>query len=73
MLRLDVQPLFAQVFIDGFYVGTVEEVNVAGLSLASGWHRLEFRSSGFHTPAANVTIDEGRSTTFRLALLPHAP
>jgi PEGA domain len=71
MLRLDVQPGIAQVYVDGFYVGTVEEVNQdAGLPLPPGWHRLEFRAPGFQTPAANVTIEAGGSITFRLALFP---
>jgi hypothetical protein len=74
VIRLDVQPGTAQVYVDGFYAGSLEEVNEgAGLPLPSGWHRLEFRAPGFQTAAANVTVESARSMTFRLALFATQP
>ena len=66
-LRLEVGPPTAQVYVDGFYVGSVEEVNrpQAGLSLAAGWHRVELRAPGYVTPAINVTIEADRITSYR--------
>jgi hypothetical protein len=72
ILRLNVQPSSAQVYVDGFYVGTVEEFSGSrpGLSLPPGWHRLEFRAPGYLTPAINVTIDTDRTTTYQGELQP---
>lgn len=72
VLRLNVQPGFAQLYVDGFYVGTVSEFGTAtpGLALPAGWHRLEFRAAGYFTPAVNVTIDADRMMTYEGALQP---
>jgi len=69
-LRLDVEPRTAQVYIDGFYVGSVAAVPDPGLTLRAGWHRLEFRAPGYETPAVNVTVEANRTTTYRRALQP---
>jgi hypothetical protein len=74
-LRLDVEPHTAQVYVDGFYLGTVEDSHrsPAGLTLATGWHRLEFRAPGFETPAINVTIEPNRTTSYQGTLKPARP
>jgi hypothetical protein len=71
-LRLDTGPASAQLYIDGFYAGTVEEANrtEAGLSLPAGWHRLEIRAPGFVTPAINVTIEADRTVSYHAELIP---
>ena len=74
-LRLEIGPASAQLYVDGFYVGTVGEANrsEAGLSLPAGWHRLVFRAPGYETPAVNVTIEANRTTSYRGALKPTRP
>lgn len=71
-LRLDTGPANAQLYVDGFYAGTVEEANrtEAGLSLPAGWHRLEIRAPGFVTPAINVTIEANRTVSYHAELTP---
>lgn len=70
-LRLDVLPRTAQVYVDGFYAGTVDALEArGGLTADAGWHRLELRAPGCLTPAANVTIEANRTIVFRLALQP---
>lgn len=66
-LRLEVRPETAQVYVDGFYSGTVADASrsAAGLSLTAGWHRLQFRASGYETPAVNVTIVANETTSYR--------
>jgi hypothetical protein len=66
-LQLEVVPNTAQVYVDGFYVGTVDEISHlgAGLTVGAGWHRLEFRAPGYVTPAVNVTINANRTFTYR--------
>jgi len=70
-LQLAVGPMNAQVYVDGFYAGTVEDV-AAGLDLDAGWHRLEFRAPGYVTPAVNVTIEANRTLTYHADLQPIA-
>lgn len=71
-LRLEIGPASAQLYVDGFYVGTVGEANQseAGLSLPAGWHRLEIRAPGYVTPAINVTIEANRMVSYRGQLTP---
>jgi hypothetical protein len=71
-LWLDVEPNSAQVYVDGFYRGTVADCqrSAAGLNLATGWHRLEFRAPGFETPAINVTLETNRTTRYQGELKP---
>jgi PEGA domain len=74
-LWLAVGPVTAQVYVDGFYVGTVEDSHrtPTGLSLAAGWHRLEFRALGYETPAVNVTVEANRMKTYQGELKPTRP
>ena len=69
-LRLDAEPQSTQVFVDGFYAGSVAEINDRGLALGAGWHRLVFRAPGFTTVSANVTVEPNRTTTYHLAWHP---
>jgi hypothetical protein len=71
-LRIQVGRGAVQVYVDGFYVGTVEDVDRSsdGLNLPPGWHRLEFRAPGYATSAANVTIELNRTIDYRADLTP---
>lgn len=71
-LRLEVVPDTAQVYVDGFYAGTVDEISrrEQGLDVSAGWHRLEFRAPGYLTPAANVTVEADRTFNYRAQLQP---
>jgi len=71
MLQLDVNPQNAQVYVDGFYAGSVESTRLAGgVMLAAGWHRVEIRAPGYQTPAVNVTIDVNQTNRVQVALQP---
>jgi hypothetical protein len=72
MLRLEIGPASAQLYVDGFYAGTIDEANrsEAGLSLPAGWHRLEIRAPGYVTPAINVTVEANRTIHYRGELTP---
>ena len=71
-LQIEVTPASAQVIVDGFYVGTVDEVARlgSGLDVTAGWHRLEFRAQGYATPAVNITVEANRTFTYRGDLKP---
>jgi len=73
-LRLEVSPNAAQVYVDGFYTGTVEDSGRAAvLTMAAGWHRMEFRAAGYETLAANVTIIANAVVSYRGELKPLRP
>jgi hypothetical protein len=71
-LQLEVGPDNPQVYVDGFYAGSVRDANrlPTGLNLTAGWHRLEFRAPGYETAAANVTIEANRTISYRTELKP---
>jgi hypothetical protein len=67
-LRLELQPaLVPQVFVDGYYVGTLNDLN-GDLSIDAGPHKLEFRAEGYENLELDVQIFPGRSITYRGAL-----
>lgn len=85
-LRLSVIPDHAQVFVDGFYVGTVADVaDRSGLRLAAGPHRLELRAIGYRSEQVDIAIapndtltyrgelDSGRPTTQESSTYPASP
>lgn len=71
-IRFEVEPRSAEVYVDGFAVGSVDAVNSkGGLTASPGWHRLEFRAPGYDTPAVNVTLEAAQEITYHLALRRH--
>lgn len=67
---LQVQPTTAQVYIDGYYLGTVADFNsyVPGRPLEAGPHRVELRAPGFETVTFAVRILPDETTTYRADL-----
>lgn len=66
-LALDLKPGSAQVFIDGIYAGSVDDVRrvIPGWSLPVGVHRVELRAPGYDTAAFDVRIFPGETTSYR--------
>lgn len=66
-LQLHVQPGTAQVYIDGVYMGTVDDFRrlVPGRSLEPGTHRLELRAPGYETMSADVRVFPDEITTYQ--------
>ena len=69
-LRLNVQPFTAQVFVDGFYVSTVETFTSGGpaRALPAGPHRVEIRADGYDTATFDVRIEPNETITYRREL-----
>jgi hypothetical protein len=70
-LRLLVEPDTAQVYVDGFYVGTVANLGRL-LTLEPGPHRVELRAPAYDTVAVDIQILPTETITYRLALQPSA-
>jgi hypothetical protein len=66
-LRLDVSPRHAQVFVDGYYAGTVDDFDGAfqALKLESGAYRIEISAPGYETLAFDVRINPGQDIRYR--------
>jgi hypothetical protein len=65
-LRLKVKPRDAQVFVDGYYVGVVDDFDgvLQRLHLPSGPHRIEVRAPGYETLTFDVQIRFDETTKY---------
>lgn len=74
-VRTQVKPRDAQVFVDGYYVGVVDEFDGAfqRLRLDTGPHRIEIRKEGFETLRFDVRVTFDHTITLRGELKPAAP
>jgi hypothetical protein len=68
MLRLDVTPSSAQVFVDSYYAGTVADVDRRALTLVAGPHRIEIRAQHYEPVAFDVLIEPNDTIAYRAAL-----
>jgi hypothetical protein len=65
-LRLEIQPDSAQVFVDGFYAGTVSDFRRSGGGrLDSGPHRIEFRADGYDSQSVELRIRANDVLSYR--------
>lgn len=74
-VRLRVKPRGAQVFLDGNYVGTVDDFDGAfqHLAVEAGPHQIEIRAPGFETVAFDVDVRPGPTITYRGGMRPLQP
>jgi hypothetical protein len=71
-LRLEITPKTAQVFVDGYYAGVVDDFNghFQHLDLTPGGHRIEVRQPGFQPLTIQTYIQPGHTTDYKAALTP---
>ena len=74
-LRLRVHPRHAEVFVDGYYAGTVDEFDgvFQALELESGGYTIEVVAPGYAPIQFDVRIQPGRKTTYSGDLRPLRP
>jgi hypothetical protein len=74
-LRLRVTPRHAQVFVDGYYAGVVDDFDgiVQSLKLEDGPYRIELVAPGYEPLEFDVRILPGQKITYRGDLLPQRP
>lgn len=65
-LKLKVKPRNAKVYVDGYYVGLVDEFDGAfqKLTLNGGRHKVEIRAEGYETAEFDVLITPENTVTF---------
>jgi hypothetical protein len=66
-LRLKVKPRQAQVFVDGYFVGVVDQFDgiFQRLRLGTGGHRVEVRLDGYTSLSFDVLIPPGETITYQ--------
>ena len=71
-IRLKIQPRDAQVFVDGYYAGRVDDFDgvFQALRLEAGGHKIEIRMPGFEDLALDVHVQPGRTVTLEEFLRP---
>jgi hypothetical protein len=74
-LRLDVRPHYAQVFVDGYFAGQVDDFDglFQSLTLEEGPYRIEVVAPGYETLVFNVRVVPGRKITYRGDMRPYRP
>jgi hypothetical protein len=66
-LRIQVKPKDAEVYVNGYYAGHVDDFDGAfqALDLQAGSYRIEVRAPGFEPLEFNVQIQPGHKTTYQ--------
>jgi hypothetical protein len=66
-LRLKIKPREAEVYVDGYFVGTVDEFDglFQKLTLDGGGHRIEIRAAGHEVIQFEVLITPGETITYK--------
>jgi len=74
-LRLAVAPRFADVYVDGYFAGRVDDYDgtFQALKLESGAHHIQIVAQGFAPLDFDVRINPGQKITYRGALRPYRP
>ncbi len=69
------QPREAEVYIDGYYAGVVDDFDgqLQGLRLEAGNYRVQVSLPGFQPLDIDVHVQPGRTTTYRGELIPERP
>jgi len=66
-LRLKVKPRNAEVFIDGFSVGTIDGFDgvFQRLDVQAGPHKVELKADGYQTEQFDVIVKDGETITYK--------
>lgn len=70
-VRLDIEETFAEVWVDGYYAGIVDDFDglFQGLVLEEGIYNIEIAAPGYEPLEFDIRIDAGRKITYRGDLL----
>jgi hypothetical protein len=69
-LQLDVEPRGAFVYLDGIFVGTVDQLKgyFQHLEATAGYHLVEFVAPDYDPLIAEVAVAPNKTTTYRASL-----
>jgi len=71
-VRFDVSPTDAEVYVDGYYAGIVDDFNgiLHHLTLTAGPHMIEVCKTGFETLTVAIFVQPHETVTYRAAMSP---
>jgi hypothetical protein len=71
-LKLKIKPRNAEVYVDGYYMGQVDDFDgvFQHLDLENGQHRIEIRANGYQPIVLDMKIEPGRTVTYENQLRP---
>ena len=71
-LRLKVKPRKAEVFVDGYFAGVVDDFDGAfqQLNLDVGPHRIELRAAGYESISFEIRTQPDEKITYKAELKP---
>jgi hypothetical protein len=74
-VRIDLPQRDAQVFVGGYFVGTVDEFDgvFQQLNLEPGAHRIEIRAPEYEPIVFDVRVEPGKTITYRASMRPLYP
>ena len=74
-IRLQVRPRYAEVYVDGYYAGRVDDFDgyFQGLRIEEGPHTIEIVAPGYETLVFNVRVIAGRKIDYRGDLRVYRP
>ena len=74
-VKVKAKPKDAQVYVDGYYAGPVNDFNgiFQHLNVAPGGHEIELYKDGFRTIHQRVNLQPGSSFTMHDTMVPLAP
>jgi len=74
-MRLQVTPRQTEVFIDGYYAGTVDDFDgtFQRLNVQPGNHELELYLPGYHSVQQSLLLQPGKTTNVKMGMQPLAP
>ncbi|MET0213213.1 MAG: PEGA domain-containing protein [Vicinamibacterales bacterium] len=73
-LTFDVWPVTAEVFVDGVYVGIVQDFSAGrAMTVVPGTHRIDLQAAGFRTATFDVSLTAGQVVPYQGDLQPLRP
>ena len=73
-LTFEVSPATAEVFVDGVYVGTVQDFSAGrALTVVAGTHRVELHAPGYRPATFDVALTAGQVVPYQGELQPLRP
>jgi hypothetical protein len=74
-IRITGAPTDAEVYVDGSYVGIVDDFDgtFQRLNLEPGVHRIELQAPGFQTVTVDVNLQPRQTINYRAAMRPAQP
>jgi hypothetical protein len=74
-VRIDLPQRDAEVYVDGYFVGTVDEFDgvLQQANIEAGPHRIEIRAPEYEPIVFDVNVEPGRTITYRASMRPLRP